>query len=70
MEEQTIQSKQPASAVTGNILVVDDTPASLRLLTELLINAGFKVRPSNSGTLALQSAQAQPPNLIKCVATS
>ncbi|MEW8013814.1 MAG: response regulator, partial [Candidatus Sedimenticola endophacoides] len=64
MEEQTIQSKQAASAGTGNILVVDDTPASLRLLTELLTDAGFKVRPSNSGTLALQSAQAQPPNLI------
>ena len=28
------------------ILVVDDTPASLRLLTELLTGHGYRVRPA------------------------
>ena len=48
----------------GDILVVEDTPASLRLLTSLLAKAGYRVREAPDGELALWSARAQPPELI------
>jgi signal transduction histidine kinase len=48
----------------GDILVVEDTPASLRLLTSLLSKAGYRVREAPDGELALWSARAQPPELI------
>ncbi|MET0093960.1 MAG: response regulator, partial [Sedimenticola sp.] len=48
----------------GDILVCDDTPASLKLLSSLLTDAGYSVRPANSGELALQSAFAKAPELI------
>jgi len=48
----------------GNILVVDDTPANLQLLTEMLKERGYKVRPAPSGELALRGARAAPPDLI------
>ena len=48
----------------GKILVVDDTPASLKLLTELLQTEGYEVRSAISGELALYSAIHNPPELI------
>jgi len=48
----------------GNILVVDDTPANLRLLSGMLKNEGYKVRPVPNGKLALQAAESNPPDLI------
>lgn len=48
----------------GNILVVDDTPANLRLLAGMLTEHHYKVRPVPNGTLALGAAQAAPPDLI------
>lgn len=44
--------------------MVDDTPASLRLLTELLTGNGYRVRPASDGALALESAAAKAPELI------
>ncbi len=49
---------------TYDILVVDDTPDSLRLLTSVLIEQGYQVRPVLSGKKALSSAQARPPDLV------
>lgn len=49
---------------TGNILVVDDTPANLRLLSEILTRQGYKVRPVPNGKLALSAAQRLPPDVI------
>jgi PAS domain S-box-containing protein len=46
------------------ILVVDDEPANLRLLQQLLGEAGYCVRLAKSGELALQSAKIKPPALI------
>lgn len=51
-------------AVVGDILVVDDTPANLKALAAMLGPAGYRVRPVSSGTMALQAARAQPPDLI------
>ena len=48
----------------GDILVVDDLPANLQLLTELLRKRGHKVRPVPSGSFALQAAKRLPPDLI------
>ncbi|MEW8055538.1 MAG: HD domain-containing phosphohydrolase [Candidatus Thiodiazotropha sp.] len=46
------------------IMVVDDTPESLKLLADLLLDEGYRVRPTNSPTLALESALDNPPDLI------
>jgi two-component system, cell cycle response regulator len=48
----------------GDILIVDDTPANLRLLTSILQEQGFKTRPVVNGQLALTAAQSAPPDLI------
>jgi C4-dicarboxylate-specific signal transduction histidine kinase len=48
----------------GDILVVEDTPASLKLLTDLLTGTGYRVRQAPNGELALWSARAQAPELI------
>jgi putative two-component system response regulator len=48
----------------GTILVVDDTHASLKLITDILVAEGYQVRPADSGELALASVAALPPELI------
>jgi len=48
----------------GNILVVDDVPANLNLLTQILAEQGYRVRVAPSGRLALKSVQSHPPDLI------
>lgn len=48
----------------GRILAVDDTPASLRLLTDLLKAEGYEVRSAINGNLALESAFGNPPELV------
>lgn len=48
----------------GEILIVEDTPASLKLLSDLLSGAGYAVRQAPNGELALWTAQSRPPELI------
>jgi signal transduction histidine kinase len=48
----------------ANILVVDDTPANLRLLVSILVEQGYTVQLASDGRTALSSAQAEPPDLI------
>jgi signal transduction histidine kinase/DNA-binding response OmpR family regulator len=48
----------------GDILAVDDTPASLKLLTDLLKAEGYRVRSAIGGPLALQAAESAPPDLV------
>ncbi len=45
----------------GNILVVDDTPANLRLLVEMLTDRGYTVRPVPNRKLALWGARKDAP---------
>jgi two-component system, sensor histidine kinase and response regulator len=47
-----------------DILIVDDTPANLRLLAQLLTEHGYKVRAVLNGQRAIEAAQAQVPDLI------
>ncbi|MCU0845968.1 MAG: response regulator [Spirochaetes bacterium] len=48
----------------GNILIVDDTPANLTLLTGMLKEKGHRVRPVPGGRLALKAVESEPPDLI------
>ena len=49
---------------TSVILVVDDNPANLRLLTDMLGQHGYTVRVATSGEQALKSVARQLPNII------
>ena len=53
-----------ADQVQGNILVVDDTPNNLRLLSSALTEQGYKVRSTIDGQMALTVARAALPDLI------
>lgn len=48
----------------AEILIVDDTPASLQLLNDLLVGASYVVRVASEARMALRSAKARPPELI------
>ncbi len=48
----------------GNILIVDDTPANLRLLAAMLSEQGYKTRAVVNGHMALTAARSAPPDLI------
>ena len=48
----------------GDILVVDDSPANLRLLSFMLTEQGYKVRSVVSGAMALTATRAAAPDLI------
>jgi sigma-B regulation protein RsbU (phosphoserine phosphatase) len=54
---------QPSGG-THDILIVDDTPANLHLLSEMLTQRGYRVRAVTSGSRALASAQLSRPDLI------
>lgn len=54
-------SSQP---IKGDILLVDDTPDNLRLLSAMLTDQGYDVRSVRSGSAALMGIQAQAPDLI------
>ncbi len=49
---------------TNVILIVDDTPTNLEVLTEAITEAGFEVAVATSGEGAIKQAQYDPPNLI------
>ena len=57
-------SDECADACGESILIVDDAPANLRLLAEMLAARGYRVRAVTSGDRALTSARAAPPDLI------
>jgi len=48
----------------ADILIVDDTLENLQLLSNILKEAGYKVRPASSGKLALKAVEHQLPDLI------
>ncbi len=60
-ETRTMDSTQSSK---GDILLVDDTPDNLRLLSTMLIEQGYDVRSVISGSAALMGVQGQPPDLI------
>jgi len=48
----------------ADIMIVDDIPTNLRLLSAILTRAGYQVRPVRDGQTAVNIAFAQPPDLI------
>lgn len=48
----------------GNILIVDDTPENLQILSATLSERGYKVRGVVKGQMALRAAKSAPPDLI------
>jgi signal transduction histidine kinase len=52
------------STITGLVLIVDDTPTNLEVISEALSNAGFDVAIAISGDRALQQIERCLPDLI------
>lgn len=50
--------------ILGDIMIVDDNPANLRLLEDMLVREGHEVRSFPLGRLALAAAAKDPPDLI------
>ena len=48
----------------GNILIVDDNPTNLRLLSKVLTKQGYEVRKALDGQMTLKSVQTLLPDLI------
>jgi len=59
-EKTMAENEQPPPS----ILIVDDVLANLNLLSGILKDQGYKVRPAPSGILALQTAKHEPPDII------
>lgn len=58
-----MNSPEP-TASRGNILIVDDTPNNLRLLSSMLTQQGYEVRSAISGSVALMAVRTVHPDLI------
>ncbi len=48
----------------GVVLVVDDTPANLSVITAMLNHGGYEVRPAINGEVALRALAAKLPDLV------
>ncbi|MDX1993400.1 MAG: response regulator [bacterium] len=55
---------QSADGELPSILAIDDNPANLRLLADMLGSAGFDVRVTLNGEAGLSAAQRLPPDLV------
>ncbi len=53
-----------SSTANADVLIVDDTPANLNVLSAILGKRGYRVRAAINGSLALKTAQKAPPDLI------
>ena len=59
-----MMNDHPLPAEPKDILIVDDMPDNLRLLSTMLTCYGYHVRKAINGQLALQGAEISPPDLI------
>ena len=53
-----------SNKISHDILIVDDTLANLKVLSESLISYGYEVRAVKSGKTALAAIKAMPPSLV------
>ncbi|MEH1971831.1 MAG: ATP-binding protein [Nostoc sp.] len=56
--------KESLNFPKADILVIDDTPENLNLLSAMLTEQGYKVRSVTKGSTGLRGANAVPPDLI------
>ncbi|WP_016924956.1 diguanylate cyclase domain-containing protein [Prochlorothrix hollandica] len=54
----------PSEAGAVNILIIDDVPENIRVLSHLLEEQGYRLRKAVSGQLGIRSAQLLTPDLI------
>lgn len=54
----------PQTTIAKTILIVDDTPANLQVLTLMLKEQGYQVRNALNGAMALMVCDREPPDLI------
>jgi diguanylate cyclase (GGDEF)-like protein len=57
-------SNKPKAEYKADILVVDDEPENLHVLSHMLHLFGYRVRAVSEGAMALSVARATPPDLI------
>ena len=57
-------NKSTNSKAKADILVIDDTPENLALLSQILKDKGYKVRSVTKASTGLRGAKAAPPDLI------
>ena len=57
-------NKSKSPEYKADILIVDDTPDNLRLLSNMLMSQGYQVRKAINGNLALKGVQLSQPDLI------
>jgi signal transduction histidine kinase len=50
--------------IIPNVIIVDDIPANLKILSDILEGEGYTARPVLNGKLALQIAEKEKPDLI------
>lgn len=63
MNERSVHLDQQ-SEIKGNILLIDDLPENLKLLTDLLSQLGYVVRSATSGSRGLKSAKSKAPDIV------
>lgn len=54
----------PVRDYKADILIVDDTPNNLRVLSSILQEQGYEIRKAVNGKMAIRSVQADPPDLV------
>ena len=55
---------RPESRGPSKILIVDDLPCNLQLLSTALTESGYRVRNATSGSAAIKDIATEPPDLI------
>ncbi len=63
MSELSVYFDRP-SETKGNILLIDDLPGNLKLLTDLLSQLGYVVRSAISGARGIKSAKSKCPDIV------
>jgi PleD family two-component response regulator len=63
-ESYSNQAEELRKENPPHILVVDDSPEIMDLLTDILTNNSYRVRPAFSGRMALKAVEAEVPDLI------
>ncbi|OQY59360.1 MAG: hypothetical protein B6245_07105 [Desulfobacteraceae bacterium 4572_88] len=64
MIQRTEQTMTQQNSHRDNIMVVDDMPENLRVLTVMLTALGYRIRPAISGEIALKAIRKLPPDII------
>ena len=64
MQAKETMNPNRLSSNKADILIVDDAPENLRLLSTMLMAHGFNVRKALNGQMALTAASTVQPDLI------